>query len=108
MTDIKDRLKEAREKAGFNQSDIAYKTGVHFNTVLNYEKGRRQPDADYLYKLVKITNCDPTWLLTGEEPERLAVTPEEKIIFESFKGLIEKDKKMVADIIKVYSERPKP
>lgn len=38
-------------------------------TIFKYEKGERTPDANFLAKLVKVSQCDPGWLLTGEKSE---------------------------------------
>lgn len=47
-------------------------TGVSKNTLVFYEKGEREPGADYLRKLLEIfPSTNPTWLLLGEGEIRL-------------------------------------
>ena len=41
--------------------------GVHFNTVLKFEKGRGTPSNDYLHKVCQVTACDKNWLFFGPD-----------------------------------------
>lgn len=53
-------------RGDMSQSAFAKKIGVvHKNTIGNYERGDRTPDAQFLSALVK-TGIDANWLLTGE------------------------------------------
>jgi phage repressor protein C with HTH and peptisase S24 domain len=73
---IGERLKQVR--GAMSQDEMAKALGVHKNTVANYEKGDRVPDAEYLMKVVeKIEGVDAGWLLTGKEPARKGVRVEE-------------------------------
>ena len=47
--------------------ELAQDLGVHKNTLGNYEKGLRVPDAVFLNKLLEVfPEIDPEWLLTGQ------------------------------------------
>lgn len=48
--------------------DFARQTGVHFNTLNNYEAGR-MPSIEFLYKVVEVTKCSRDWLFFGSEVE---------------------------------------
>lgn len=68
MTDlaetIGDRIKMVR--GTLSQADFALRLKVSKNTVGNYERGDRSPDADFLAHLYEEFGADITWLLTGQ------------------------------------------
>lgn len=77
------RIKLARKKAGIKQDNLADLLSIHFTSLSNYETGKRPIDAPVLSRIAKLTNCDPAWLLTGEEPgtsisDTLDVPPEHR------------------------------
>lgn len=61
------RLKEARQKKGFNQSQLAEALGVSLSTIQNYERGTTAPKAGMVQLLGSILECNDIWLLGGEE-----------------------------------------
>lgn len=65
MTSFGTRLREERERLGYNQTDFGDIGGVRKNAQSNYEQGERQPDAEYLQKIQAI-GVDVHYLLTGE------------------------------------------
>lgn len=62
---IGDRLKEERERLGFNQTEFAAQAGASKNSQYNYEKGERSPDASYLAAVAEI-GVDVLYVVTGE------------------------------------------
>jgi len=56
-----------REESGLTQALFANALSISTATLNRYEKNHRLPDSDFLKKLVVDFNCDPNWLLTGEE-----------------------------------------
>ena len=60
------RIRLVREKAKLSQEELAEKLGVTQTTITRYENGHRLPCADFLESLVKLSGCDPGWLLAGE------------------------------------------
>lgn len=46
-------LREARRRAGISQSELARRCGVSRPTVNAYERGRREPGADALARLLE-------------------------------------------------------
>jgi transcriptional regulator with XRE-family HTH domain len=74
MTTLGERIKNLREGMGLSQSDFANKINIKSAAVLSrYESNQRQPDIETLAAIVKTTNCDYAWLLTGETrgPDRM-------------------------------------
>jgi repressor LexA len=63
---IGERLRTARESKDMDQYTLAVKTGVVTRTLQRWEKGEQVPDGIAITKIAKVTNVQPTWLLTGE------------------------------------------
>lgn len=46
-------------------AEYAEKLGVHANTLLNYERGERPPNSNFLVKLCHLEQVNADWLLLG-------------------------------------------
>lgn len=66
MNETGKRLKEERARLGMSQSEFGEMCGVKLNAQANYEKGDRQPNADYLANADEI-GVDVLYLLTGKK-----------------------------------------
>ena len=60
-------IKEAREKAGLTQQDLANELGVGQSTVAMWETQKSLPRTDKLPALAKILGCTIDKLLKKEE-----------------------------------------
>ena len=60
-------IKEAREKAGLTQQDLANELGVGQSTVAMWETQKSLPRTDKLPALAKILGCTIDELLEKEE-----------------------------------------
>jgi len=65
---IGDRI--AHIRGGMSQAAFANMIGVHKNSLGNYERGERTPDASFLLKLMA-AGFNPNWVLSGEGAMRL-------------------------------------
>ncbi|MCP5105948.1 MAG: helix-turn-helix transcriptional regulator [bacterium] len=63
--DIGERLKEAREKLGISQKQIALDICVARSTLSRIERGELFPGADELYALMEKKGISPAWLLSS-------------------------------------------
>lgn len=61
---IGDRLREERERLRLSQADFAEKTGIHRNTQVRYEAGKREPDSGYL-ETIRALGVDVDYVLFG-------------------------------------------
>lgn len=50
-------LRRLRNEAGLTQGQLAEKVGLSLNTILNYEKGRRDPRKGDMEKLALFFGC---------------------------------------------------
>lgn len=74
MTDVSDRLKAARLKAGYPTAKLfAQKNRIPYTTYSQYESSKRQMSPSVIVQICKMLNIDPSWLLTGENINQEAV-----------------------------------
>ena len=63
-----EKVKEARNKAGLKQDELAKAIGVSLRTITNYESGERYPKKrEVYYKLADVLKVDVNYLLTEDE-----------------------------------------
>jgi transcriptional regulator with XRE-family HTH domain len=72
---IGDRLRKAREVAGFDQRAFEAASGISRATIGAYELGKSTPKRAYLSIWANVTDTDVDWLLHGDEIVR---SPEHK------------------------------
>ena len=65
--EIKHRLIEARKKKGLGQEAVMEITGIHQNTLSNWERGVYTPSAENILKLCECYDVSPNWLLGYED-----------------------------------------
>lgn len=65
MNSMGERLREERERLGFNQTAFGAIGGVQKQAQLKYEKSERNPDTAYLEAIAKI-GADVQYVVTGQ------------------------------------------
>ena len=67
------RLREAREKNGWTQAELALRTGLRPSAISHFEVGRRSPSTENLWRLLFVLKVPAEWILglkkTGKEME---------------------------------------
>jgi transcriptional regulator with XRE-family HTH domain len=58
-------LREARERLGLTQEQVAQRCGVHATEVSRIEAGKRDPQISTLERLAKAVEVNPGQLLDG-------------------------------------------
>ncbi len=66
-----ERMRSFRKSQNLTQENMAHLLGIHFQSVLRYEKGIMTPGADILMKLTELFRLNPSWLLFGHDPQYL-------------------------------------
>ncbi len=68
--DMKDRIRIARLKAGYEErgdlARVCRDAGINQNTWWCWEAGRYRPGAEHLATISDVTGCDLYWLITGK------------------------------------------
>lgn len=63
MADLGTNLREARERLGLTQEQVAERSGVHATEVSRIESGKRDPQVSTLRRLAKAVELKPGRLL---------------------------------------------
>lgn len=105
MATFGDRLREERIRVGLNQIDFGALGSVTKSTQINYEKGERSPDADYLMKLIP-HGVDVVYLLTGERAQFDAakLTPDQLRLISDFAGLSLQDRQVALRVVRALGQ----
>ena len=103
---IGDRLKEERQRLGLNQSDFAALAGVAKNSQLNYEKGERSPDAEYLAAIAE-KGVDVLYVVAGRRTPAAAdaISEAEADLIEHFRLLSEGEQGYTRTMIAALAEK---
>ena len=64
---FKDRLKDARLKAGLTQAELAEKVSVTARTIQNYEMGTRKPNSKIVAALAAALGTTVDYLLSSAD-----------------------------------------
>ena len=77
---LKDRLREARKKAGKTQQEVAAAIGITESTYCGYETGKRQPDALKIRAIASFLDTSGDFLLDIETEENAPSGMDEALI----------------------------
>jgi transcriptional regulator with XRE-family HTH domain len=71
--DLAERMKLIRDSLGMSQKMLSSRLELGATTWQNYERGLNYPSGETLLKL-RQEGFNPTWILTGEGPMRMAAS----------------------------------
>lgn len=66
MAEFKDRLREALEKRGMSNAELARRAEMDKGAITRYLKGENQPGSNAIAKMAEALNVRPGWLIGGE------------------------------------------
>lgn len=90
MDKFAQRLKEAREKAGYRSAREAAETlQWTYSTYASHENGGRMPKPDLIKKYARAFSVGAGWLITGEPKSAQPIEPREKIGVVSISGEVQ-------------------
>ena len=75
MNNLNKRIKSKRKAEGLTQSFVGKFVGVSQASIAQWEQGVVTPRGANLIALANALNCDPNWLLTGQNFPSLAKEP---------------------------------
>jgi len=78
---LPERLKQARERKNFKQTQVMNRTGINNKTLSGYENGVSEPDGETLKVLAELYEVSTDWLL-GRSDEKLSKNRTEFVIRE--------------------------
>lgn len=85
------RLKELRDKRGWNQSDLASEAGLTPSAISQFESGEREPRFSSIVKLAHALEASPAYLAGLEEYE--TEDDEMRALLREMKDLSERDRR---------------
>lgn len=101
MASISQRLKDARIKSGMTQDEAAEKMGIHKNSLINYEKGRRVPNARMIATFAEIYGVDSDWLIQSENGPMPGIS---NAFLDKYEMLSDNQKRIIADLVEEFSK----
>lgn len=104
MSELKDRIREARTEREFTQPELAEKIGLTKNFVSLIENGQRSPSDRTISDISRVCGVNEEWLRTGGGEMRRPVDREEGLsdIFAS----LEADDTVKAKFIRTLADFP--
>lgn len=112
MATLGERLRLAREKKGYTQTEVYRRTNINNKTLSKYEKNDSKPDIETVKTLADLYDANYEWLSTGEITEQSKkqnedLPPEVRTLARDWKTILPTDKELLKGIIKQMSERGK-
>jgi transcriptional regulator with XRE-family HTH domain len=102
-----DRLKTAREKKGFTQSQLAERAGLQPSAVSHFESGRRSPSFENLKKLADALGIAIDYLL-GRIEEPVGAGPVIQKLFRDVGQMSASDQETLASFAAMLAAKNKP
>ena len=65
---ISKRIKEAMKYRNYSQTDIVNKSGIPKSSLSSYISGKYAPKQTNIYKIAKVLDVNPVWLMGYEVP----------------------------------------
>lgn len=96
------RIKEAREKNGIKQQQLADMLGISFATLSGYECGKHDPKSDTLVRIAQICGVTVDWLLGYMVQEE-----KDNKLLDGFHKLNNDGQDAVIDIVDGFAMMPK-
>ena len=94
-TQLGEKIKQLRKRAGMTQSELASKLGVSSSAVGMYEQDRREPDNKVLSKLCDIFGCTADYLLGRSVLPTSEISEEEARLLQAYRRCDDRARDMV-------------
>lgn len=93
------RLKEERERLGYNQIEFAAIGGASNRSQIDWEKGKQVPNAEFL-ALVALSGADVQYVLTGKS-STTALAEDENELLNGYRRLDLRDKANMLGLLQI-------
>jgi transcriptional regulator with XRE-family HTH domain len=85
-----ERIRQARKKKGYTQSELAEIVGISTSSVGQFEVGKNKPTLENLVKISYACNISIEWLVTGHNSKLLNEKTEKVFVNENQRSEFEK------------------
>lgn len=100
------RIKAARELAGYNQGEFAKAIGCSQSTLSEIESGETKlPSAKHMQKIMEVLGKSERWIIYGEDGDIQTPTSEEQAMLSAFRSLPADVQQSLADTIKTLARK---
>ena len=90
---IGQRIRLARDAAGFNQGELAKRIGIKQASLSDLENGlSKAPSAKVLLDMADVLKVSPRWIIDGEDGELKVANPQEHQLLDLFRNLSDEQK----------------
>jgi len=103
---INERLREERERLGFNQTDFAGLGDASLRSQIEWEKGKAFPNAKVLAAIAE-AGADVQYILTGIRSST-ALSPDEQMLIAGYRALDARGKAGVFGVIGGLTQASEP
>lgn len=99
------RLREERERLGFNQEEFGQLAGVSLRAEQDWERGVSSVRADFL-SIAVAHRVDVLYVLTGQrmQPVDSTLTSEERALLDNYKNLDEASRAAIRQVLDVLAK----
>lgn len=97
-----DRLREERERLGFNQTDFAELCGLRKLAQIGYEQNKRFPNSAYL-ATIAAAGADVLYILTGQRSSG-PLPPREEALLDHYRQSDERGKRIIEQTASAATE----
>jgi len=100
------RIKEARERRGITQAELAGRCNLHVTAISAFESGRRSPCIENLIKLAIALRVSVDWLL-DIRVEGIAMNPASIALVKDFDRMMVDDQDVFCKLAKMIADKPR-
>lgn len=97
-----ERLREERERLGFNQTDFAALGGLKKLAQIGYEQDKRSPDSAYL-AAISAAGADVLYVITGQRSGE-ALPKREAALLDNYRQTDEQGKRIIEQTASAAAE----
>lgn len=110
MSELGDKLRQAREANNLTRKEAASLTGIGYNTICDYEKGASRPDVEKLALLCTAYKTPADFFINvrienSNETITAPLSPFEKGIIDRYRCLDDSDKQTVNSVIQIAYDK---
>lgn len=97
-----ERLREERERLGFNQTDFAAIGGLKKLAQLSYEQDKRSPDGGY-FAAIAAAGADVQYIITGERSDKV-LPQREAALLDNYRQSDERGRRIIEQTASAAAE----
>lgn len=98
------RIKELRQEKAMTQEELGRYLNVQNTTISMYEREERQMSPPTVDRMCNLFECSADYLLGRSTIREPTITEEENLIIRAYRGMPEKDRKIIKLLVSDFLE----